>query len=38
MKTKLCPRCGKTSHSAGARPWICPHCGENMDDVEEVSK
>lgn len=35
MKTKTCPQCNQTSHSAGAVPWICPHCGADITEVPE---
>jgi len=34
MKSKTCTKCGKTSYSTGADPWICPYCGKDLTKIE----
>ena len=31
---KKCPHCNKKSYSADKKSWICPYCGEKLDDVD----
>ena len=32
---KICPECGKKSHSASdLGNWICPYCGKNLSEVK----
>jgi len=34
MDVKKCPECKGKSYSAGGKEWICPYCGEDLNDVE----
>jgi len=37
MISRQCPRCGKTSHSAGELvPWICPYCQMEIPPEKRV--
>ena len=32
---KVCPECGKKSHSASnSTIWNCPYCGKDLSDVK----
>ena len=31
---KECPKCNSVSYSSNRRGWICPYCGEDIDEVE----
>jgi len=36
---KLCPECHKASYSVQeGGEWLCPHCGEDLTDVDPVGK
>ena len=34
MYVKKCPECKGKSYSSGKKNWICPYCGEDLNDVE----
>jgi tRNA(Ile2) C34 agmatinyltransferase TiaS len=34
MYVKECPKCKGKSYSASRKNWICPYCGEDLNDVE----
>jgi len=34
MYVKKCPECKGKSYSAGKSNWICPYCGEDLNDVK----
>jgi len=36
MYVKECPECNRRSYSADKNSWICPYCGENLDNVETI--
>lgn len=34
MQAKVCPTCNTRSYSAGAKPWLCPRCRRNLDQID----
>jgi tRNA(Ile2) C34 agmatinyltransferase TiaS len=33
MYMKVCPECEGKSYSSGRSNWICPYCGEDLNDI-----